>query len=256
MLSDKTAIVTGGASGIGLATAQLLAAHGAKVVIADKNRDAGVAAANEIVSSGYECLFVETDVRVSQQVKHLIDKTAQSFNSIDILFNNAGVEIHAAIHEMSEEDWNNVIDTNLKGAYLCSKYAVPHMIRKGGGVIINNSSLMARLALPGTSAYCASKAGLVGLTKAMALDLALYGIRVNVILPGSIDTPLMWLGVEADELDAIKKASAETQPIGRYGQPEEVAKVVLFLALDDASFITGSEIPIDGGLGAKIATFR
>jgi len=255
-LNNKTAIVTGGASGIGLATARLLASHGANVVIADMNRSAGITETNAISSLGHKCIFVETDVRIPQQVKCLVDRTVESFNSADILFNNAGVEIHATIHEMSEEDWNAVIDTNLKGAFLCSKYTIPHMVRRGNGVIINNSSLMAHLTLPGYGAYSASKAGLIGLTKAMALDLATYGIRVNIISPGSIDTPHMWIGVETSELNAIKVACAETQPFGRIGKSDEIAKVVLFLASEDASYITGSEISVDGGLGARIATSR
>lgn len=256
-LFDRVAIVTGAASGIGNATAKLFAEEGAKVVLADRNRIDGNAAAREIISTGQKALFVETDVSISKSVECLVTKTIDTFGRIDILFNNAGIDVRAGlIHEITEETWDEIIGVNLKGAFLCSKFCVPHMIRSGGGVIVHNSSLMSNLVLPNAAAYCASKAGLVGLTKAMALDLATYGIRVNVVRPGSIDTPLMWAGVNSDEIVTVRRLAKEAEPIGRLGQPEEVAKAVLFLVSDEASFITGAELVVDGGLGARIATVQ
>jgi len=256
-LPDRVAIITGAASGIGKATAKLFAGEGAKVVLADRNSEYGAAVAQEIVAAGQTAIFLETDVRVSESVERMVDKTVDAFGHIDILFNNAGVDLRAGlIHEMTEEVWDEIVEINLKGAFLCSRFCIPHMIRSGGGAIVHDASLMSSLALPGAAAYCASKAGLVGLTKAMALDLAPYGIRVNAVRPGSIDTPLMWSGVEQDEYAEVRRIAEEAQPIGRLGQPEDVAKAVLFLVSDAALFITGAELVVDGGLGSRIATVQ
>lgn len=254
-LKNKVALITGGGSGIGRATATLFAQEGANVVIADKNPIAGQAVVEELRLQ-QSCLFIETDVRFGNQVKKLIETTIREFGQIDVLFNNAGVEIRALLQDTTEEDWDKVLDTNIKGSFLCSKFTIPYMVEAGGGVIIFNSSLMANLALPGATAYCASKAALVGLTKSLALELATYQVRVNVILPGSIDTPHMWIGIKPDKLDEIKKESNASVPWGRIGYAEEVAKAVLYLSSDDASYITGAELRIDGGLGAKIATIQ
>lgn len=256
-LLGRVAIVTGAASGIGKETARLFAEEGAKVVLADRNRLGGDAVAREIISADLEALFVETDVSMSRSVEHLVSMTIGRFDRVDILFNNAGVDVRAGlIHEMTEEDWDRIIGVNLKGAFLCSRFCVPYMIRSGGGAIVHNSSLMSNLALPNAAAYCASKAGLVGLTKAMSLDLAPYGIRVNVVRPGSVDTPLMWSGLKPDEVPSVRRLAEEAIPAGRLGQAEEVAKAVLFLVSDAASFITGAELVVDGGLGARIATVQ
>lgn len=255
-LESKVAVVTGAASGVGKATLELFASEGGNVVGVDVNVPAGEAVVAEVARTGAKAKFIAADVSSSEHVRDMVSKAVAAFDRIDILFNNAGIEIVVPIHEMSEEDWDAVLNTNLKGAFLCSKYVVPHMIRNGGGVIINNSSLMAGLALPGASAYCASKAGLLGLTKAMALDLGRYNIRVNAIRPGSVDTPLMWAGVQPADLKEVRRICNEAQPIGRVGRPEEIARAVLFLASEDASFITGADFVIDGGLGTKLATLR
>ncbi len=256
-LKGKVAIITGASSGIGKATAKLFSEEGASVVLADLNVKDGVAAAEEIRANNPNALFVPTDVSNSESVQNLIQQAISTFGSIHILFNNAGIDPRAGrIDEIDEPVWDNVINTNLKGTYLCIKYSVPHMIKSGGGAIVNNSSLLSNLVLPGAAAYCTSKAGIVGITKAAALDLVKFNIRVNVIRPGSVDTPLMWSGVDPRELENVRKLAAEAEPIGRLGDPDEIAKSVLFLASDDSSFITGAELMIDGGLGSRIATVQ
>lgn len=256
-LAGRVAIITGAASGIGRATAELFAEEGAKVVLADLNEASGRVVADEIIFNGSDALFVKTDVRISGDVRQLVAETIAIFGRIDILFNNAGVDVRAGpVQEIDEQVWDDVIRTNLTGSFLCSKYSVPHMISAGGGSIIHNSSLMSDLAFPGSAVYCSSKAGLLGLTKAMAIDLAPYGIRVNVVRPGSVDTPLMWTDVKADDMAEVRRLAQSAQPIGRIGQPREIAEAVLFLASDAASFITGAELVVDGGLGARIATVQ
>jgi len=253
--AHKTVIITGGASGIGKATAELYLQNGANVAIVD--RDGAKFDALSSMSFDKDKILIDVvDVRDDTQVRLLMEQCISKFGSIDILFNNAGVEAVKPIHQLTEEEWDMVLDTNLKGAFLCSKYVIPSMIDNGGGVIINNSSLMAILALENNAPYCASKSGLIGLTRAMSLELAKYNIRVNAVLPGSIDTPLMWEGVEAKHLDKVRDQCSAAVPMKRVGDPEEVANFVLFLSSNESSYITGSCLSIDGGLGAKLATIK
>jgi NAD(P)-dependent dehydrogenase (short-subunit alcohol dehydrogenase family) len=243
--TDKTAIVTGGGGGIGRSTALRLAKEGARVVIADMDSDAGLQTEALIKEDGNEAMFVKTDVSNSEQVKKLIQKTTDTYGALHIMFNNAGVGNPSVKSiDMSEEEWDRVIDINLKGVFLGIKYAVPELIKSGGGAIVNTSSLLGLKGQKYLAAYNASKAGVILLTKNSALEYGKNNIRVNAIAPGVIDTKIIdhW---KSDEWKwpIISKANA----LGRIGTPDEVANAVLFLASDDASFITGATLSVDGG---------
>ncbi len=250
-LLGKVSIITGATSGIGEATAKLFAKEGSKVVLAGRNERRGNALAEEINKEGYEAIFVKTDVSSSTDVQNLINKTVEKWGKIDVLFNNAGIEIDGFVADYSEEDWDKVIDTNLKGAFLCSKYSFKQMIKQGtGGSIINNSSVLGIVSLPGCSAYSASKSGLIGLTRALALDGAPYKIRVNCLCPGFILTRLTEQYIDKKNPEKYLETVGRLHPIGRIGRPEEIAYAALFLASDESSFITGAVIPVDGGITA------
>jgi NAD(P)-dependent dehydrogenase (short-subunit alcohol dehydrogenase family) len=247
-LANKVAIITGGTSGIGSATALLFAREGAKVVITGRNKERGKEVVEKIKRNGGEAIFIQADVRFPDACRRTVEETLKAFGTIDILFNNAGIFFPNTIVECTEEEWDLTLDINLKGAYLMSKFALPTMIAQGSGVIINNSSGWGLVGGNEGAAYCAAKGGLVLLTKAMAVDHSHQGIRVNCICPGDVDTPML-------KDDARKRgmkwvdylASASDRPMGRIGTPEEIAKAVLFLASDDSSFITGAILAVDGG---------
>ena len=246
-LQDKIAIITGGTSGIGAATAELFSKEGAKVVITGRNLDRGKAVSDRIGNS-VSSLFIKTDVSRSEDCQRVVEETVRKFGQVDILFNNAGVfYAHDAI-ECTEEEWDEQIDVSLKGTFLMSKYVLPHMIRQGGGVIVNNSSGWGLVGGDKAVAYCAAKGGIVLLTKAMAIDHGRQGIRVNCVCPGDVDTPMLpqdaqFRGLRWEDY----MAGAANRPMGRVGSPEEIAKVVLFLASDDSSFMTGAAVAVDGG---------
>jgi NAD(P)-dependent dehydrogenase (short-subunit alcohol dehydrogenase family) len=247
-LKDKVALITGATSGIGEATALLFAREGARVIVTGRNQQRGREVVGTIAGSGGNAIFVPTDVRISAECKHAIDETIRSFGRLDILVNNAGVfYAHNAI-DCSEEEWDLQIDINLKGTFLMSKFALPLMIAQGGGVIINNSSGWGLVGGDKAVAYCASKGGVVLLTKAMAIDHGRENIRVNCICPGDVETPMLpedarFRGLRWDEYIA----GCANRPMGRVGTAEEIAKVALFLASDDSSFMTGAAIAVDGG---------
>jgi len=256
-LRDKVAIVTGGGTGIGRAIAMLFAQEGARVVVAGRTEAIGAATVADIRQAGGIALFVRADVSRNEDVLHLIETTVRQFGRLDILVNNAGIGGPGKLlADMGEEEWDAVIDINLKGHFLCCKYAIPYMRAAGGGVIINVSSVLGCLMLPGITAYAASKAGVFALTKALALEVARDGIRVNCLVPGSIDTPMMWEGLTEEQRRAVEPLVAEAEPMGRLGTPEEIARAALFLASEDSSFMTGAPLIVDGGLLAKIATVR
>ncbi len=247
-LENKVALITGGTSGIGEAVACLFAGEGAKVAITGRNESRGHAVTTRILESGGKAIFVRTDVRKAGDCKRAVDESLRSFGRLDILFNNAGVFFPQTALECSEEEWDLQIDINLKGTFLMSKYALEPMIAQGKGVIINNSSGWGLVGGDKAVAYCASKGGVVLLTKAMAVDHGRQGIRVNCICPGDVDTPMLPEDARLRGLNwKTYLAGCENRPMGRIGTPEEIAKAVLFLASDDSSFMTGAALVVDGG---------
>jgi NAD(P)-dependent dehydrogenase (short-subunit alcohol dehydrogenase family) len=248
-LKDKTALVTGAASGIARATAELFASEGARVVVADNAADAGGETVGAIRAAGGEAIFVQTDVSDSGQVTRMVEVALRAHGRIDILFNGAGVLYYGTVLETDERAWNRVLSINLNGTYLCCRAVLPHMIRQGGGSIINVASTVgAHDACANAVAYVTSKGGVTLFTRAVAIDHAKQGVRVNAICPGATDTPMLRNALSPEAIDAL----AKSQPIGRLGRPEELAKAALFLASDDSSFVTGTAMYVDGGQTAKI----
>lgn len=246
-LTGKVAIVTGGASGIGRATAVLFAREGAKVVIADYNPTGGQETLAMIKEEGGEATFIETDVSKPEDVERMVEETIKIYGRLDILFNNAGVAETAKVTEASLKHWERVLAINLWGVFLGCKYAIPKMIESGGGSIINTASIAAEVGFNETAAYVASKHGVVGLTKTIALDYAADGIRANTVCPGVIRTPMVMEGLD----EAAREYVVSFHPLGRMGEPEEVAEAVLFLASERSSFITGTCLFVDGGYTAR-----
>jgi len=246
-LEGKVAIVTGGASGIGRATAILFAREGAKVVIADYNPTGGQETLEMIKEEGGEATFIETDVSKPGDVERMVKETIKIYGGLDILFNNAGVGETANVAEASLDHWERVLAINLRGVFLGCKYAIPKMIENGGGSIINNASILAEVGFSEAAAYSASKHGVVGLTKTIALDYAGDGIRANTVCPGFIRTPMVMEGLDQQTREYI----ATLHPLARMGEPEEVAEAVLFLASERSSFITGTCLFVDGGYTAR-----
>jgi len=247
-LANKIALITGGTSGIGEATAILFAKEGASVAITGRNEKRGHAVTERILENGGKAIFIRTDVRKAVECQRAVDDTVKAFGKLDILFNNAGVFYPHTTLECSEEEWDLQIDINLKGTFLMSKFALPAMIAQASGVIINNSSGWGIVGGDAAVAYCASKGGVVLLTKAMAIDHGRQGIRVNCICPGDVDTPML---PEDARLRGMKwqdyLAGCSNRPLGRIGTPDEIAKAALFLASDDSSFMTGATLVVDGG---------
>ncbi len=248
-LDGRVAIITGGNSGIGKATAILFAQEGAKVVVAGRNSSRGREVVDEIRKKGGDAVFVRTDVSKSEDVKNLVEKTVSRYGRIDVLFNNAALSPVGTVLTTSEKDWRAVIDTNINGSFLCTRYVLPHMQKRGGGAIINTGSINSLMAMKDEAAYDASKGGVLMLTRATALDFAKDNIRVNCICPGAIETPML-RGI-LQLAPNPKEAEAELvrkHALGRIGTPEEVARVALFLASDDSSFVTGTAVAVDGGM--------
>lgn len=249
-MEDKVALVTGGSSGIGLATAVAFAREEASVVIADVQVEAGNRASDEIKQAGGQAIFVETDVSKPQQVKDLIYKTVETFGRLDYACNNAGIEGETALTaDCSEANWDRVININLKGVWLSMKYEIPQMLKQGKGAIVNMASVAGLVGFAGLPAYCASKGGIIQLTKTAALEYAPSGIRINAVCPGAIQTPMI------DRLESVRPelrgAFKQMHPIGRIGLPEEVAEAVIWLCSDASSFVTGYPLAVDGGLVAQ-----
>ncbi len=247
-LKNKVALITGGNSGIGRATAVLFAREGAKVALTGRDEERGKLVVEEIGKISGTAIFIRSDVRIAEDCRQAVDKTLRQFGRLDILFNNAGVFYPHTVIDCPEEEWDMTIDVNLKGTYLMSKLALPAMIAQGGGVIINNSSGWGISGGSEAASYCASKGGVVLLTKAMAIDHGRQGIRVNCLCPGDVDTPMLPADAKLRKMewkDYLSEAS--NRPLGRIGTPDEIARAALFLATEDSSFITGAVLAVDGG---------
>ncbi len=249
-LKDKVAVITGGGSGIGRAASLLFASEGARVVVVDYRgvygRPVGQEVAEEVRASGGEALYVEADLSVEEQVMGVFTRAAEEFGGVDVLFNNAGHGYSSPLAmgsflDAPERDWNEVIRNNLNSVFLCSRHCRPLMEERGGGSIINTASANALVAVPGADAYTAAKGGVVSLTRVMAITLA-PRIRVNCICPGVVRTPMV-----KSMLDVLEDYMVQQIPLKRVAEPEEIARVALFLASDESSYVTGAVIPVDGG---------
>jgi NAD(P)-dependent dehydrogenase (short-subunit alcohol dehydrogenase family) len=247
-VESKVVLITGGSSGIGRTTALAFGAQGARVVIcSDRNVDDGQETVQMIKKAGGEASFVQADVTVAAQVQAMIGCTVETYGRLDYAFNNAGIFMGGSTVDCTEEAWDRVMAVNLKGIWLCMKHEIPQMLQQGGGIIVNMSSVAGLTAYPNAASYIASKHGVVGLTKAAAVEYAHLGIRINAVCPAVIRTPL-W-GTSLDDVTFGARQSA-LHPIGRIGTPEDVATAVLWLCSDSAAFITGIALPIDGGVFA------
>jgi NAD(P)-dependent dehydrogenase (short-subunit alcohol dehydrogenase family) len=247
-LTHQVALITGGTSGIGETTAILFAHEGAQVAITGRNEKRGHAVTETILKAGGKAIFLRTDVRKATECERAVRETVKAFGRLDLLFNNAGVFYPHDTPACSEEEWDEQIDINLKGTFLMSKAALPGMIAQGRGVIVNNGSGWGIVGGDKAVAYCASKGGVVLMTKAMAIDHGRQGIRVNCICPGDVETPMLpqdarMRGQKWEDY----MAGCANRPLGRVGTAEEIAKAVLFLASDDSSFMTGAALVVDGG---------
>lgn len=247
-LKGKVALITGGTSGIGSATAIRFAAEGAAVAITGRNTERGEQVVRDIVANDGEALFIKSDVRIAEDCRQAVDQTLERFGKIDVLFNNAGVFHPKSIPDLTEEEWDETIDSSLKGAFLMSKYVLPSMIERGSGSIIHTSSGWGILGGDKAAAYCAAKGGLIVMAKAMAIDHGPDGIRVNCVCPGDVMTPMLpddaaKRGMSWDDYEVV----AAERPLGRIGTTEDIANAVLFLASDESSFVTGDALVVDGG---------
>jgi NAD(P)-dependent dehydrogenase (short-subunit alcohol dehydrogenase family) len=248
-LEKRAALITGGTSGIGEATALLFAEEGARVAVIGRSIERGEGVTDRIRSGGGEAIFVQADVRKADDCRNAVDATVGAFGRLDVLFNNAGTYVANDAVGCSEDEWDDQVDTSLKGTFLMSKFALPHMIEAGAGSIINCSSGWGLVGGARAVAYCAAKGGMVVMTKAMAIDHGPQGIRVNAVCPGDTDTPMEREDAREQGMtwDEFVRFTTSGQPIERMATPEEIARAVLFLASDESSYITGAALPVDGG---------
>ena len=250
-LKDKVALITGAASGIGRASALRFATEEARVVVADVQDVAGEATAAAIRAAGGEACFVHADVSRAEDAKAMVDAAVTHFGRLDILFNNAGVGKHIPFDELTEVEWDRIVDINLRGVFLGCRYGVPALQRAGGGAILNTASQSGLQGHPNNQAYCAAKAGVINFTRSLAKDLARHNIRVNAICPGGTDTPILRGYIPAGESpDYVARMVAPRTPFGRLARPEEIAAAALFLVSDEASFVSGVALPVDGAASA------
>ena len=252
-LKGRVALITGGSTGIGRATATLFAREGARVVIANRRAEPGVEAVAEIEALGGVAHFVQCDVRCAADCQRAVETAIERFGRLDILVNNAGIVPFGRVEDTDEATWDAVMDTNPKGVFLMSRVAIPIMRNQGGGAIVNTASDAGLVGAKGMAAYSASKGAVVLLTRSMALDHACEGIRINAVCPGYtyVERWKERSGVDRPDVEEYVAAVAEELPIGRIGKPEEIAQAILFLASDEASFVVGTALSVDGGYTAQ-----
>jgi NAD(P)-dependent dehydrogenase (short-subunit alcohol dehydrogenase family) len=251
-LQEKVVILTGGTSGIGRAAVDLFCREGAKVAIGARAQDVGERIVRRVKQECQgEAIFVKTDVRDPEEVEHLVDETLKNFGRVNVLYGNAGVLRAGTAPDTSLETWRQVIDVNLSGNFYLAKYGIPALAESGGGVVIFTASELGTVGASEAVAYCAAKAGLINMARAIAIDSAALGIRVNCLAPGPINTPMLenWFAAAADP-EAMIARQRDPVPMKRFGDPEEIARVALFLASDDSSYMTGSLVVADGGATA------
>jgi NAD(P)-dependent dehydrogenase (short-subunit alcohol dehydrogenase family) len=249
-VEGKVALVTGGGSGIGRATALAFAREGAKVVVADVVAEGGEETVRLIKAAGGEAIFVKADVATAAEVEALVKKAVDTYGRLDCAFNNAGIEGEIGqTADCTEENWDRVVDIDLKGVWLCMKYEIPQMLKQGSGAIVNTASVAGLVGFQGIPAYVAAKHGVNGLTKTAALEYAKSGIRVNAVCPGVIHTPMVERAFKANP--QMAESATAIEPVGRLGKPEEIAEAVVWLCSDAASFVTGLPMAVDGGLVAQ-----
>jgi NAD(P)-dependent dehydrogenase (short-subunit alcohol dehydrogenase family) len=251
-LRGRAALITGGGSGIGRASALTFAAEGARVVVVDWKPAAGRETVDLIRAQGQAAIFVEADVSQEADAERMVASAVEAFGRLDILFNNAAVQVFGTIPETSASDWHKVMDVNLKGIYLGCKYAIPQMISQGGGCIVNMSSALGLVGDPTLPAYGATKGGILAMTKSMAQAHGRQNIRVNCICPGDVETPLVkeYFDRQPDPAESRRQVASH-YALGRIGRPEEIAQVAVFLASDESSFLTGTAVVADGGLTSR-----
>ncbi|MCM3217934.1 SDR family oxidoreductase [Niallia taxi] len=242
-LQDKVAVITGGASGIGAATARLFVSEGAKVVLVDLNEEKGKAFESELKALKADALFVKANITSEEEVANIFTQTIEKFGKVDIVFNNAGIGRVHPTHELDYAEWRQTVNVDLDGVFLVAREAIREMLKAGGGAIVNTASMYGWVGSPGSAAYNAAKGGVVNLTRSLALEYAEQNIRVNALCPGFIDTPII--------PEESKLALAAATPVKRLGKAEEMAKAVLFLASDDSSYMTGNSLTVDGGYTAQ-----
>jgi NAD(P)-dependent dehydrogenase (short-subunit alcohol dehydrogenase family) len=251
-LAGKVAIITGAGAGIGRATALLFAKEGAKVVVADRDSERGAETVSIIREDGGEATFIQVDVSQAADAERMARATVETYGKLDILVNNAGIYTQGSVVEMTEEDWDRILDVNLRGVFLCSKYCIPEMIKGGGGSVVNIGSEAGIVGIQNQVAYNVSKSGVIALTKSTGLDFAAHNVRVNCLCPGRTLTPLVEKVIaEAQDPESTQRALEEDRPLKRMGRPEEIAAGILYLASDESLYATGSILSIDGGYTAQ-----
>ncbi|QUG41869.1 SDR family oxidoreductase [Psychrobacillus sp. INOP01] len=242
-LQNKVAIITGGASGIGAATARLFVQEGAKVVLVDLNEEKGKAFEAELKAQNAEALFFKANITSEEEVQNIFKETIAAFGKVDVVFNNAGIGRVTPTEELEYVEWRNTVNVDLDGVFLVAREAIREMLKSGGGTIVNTASMYGWVGSPGSAAYNAAKGGVINLTRSLALEYATKNIRVNALAPGFIDTPI----IPEESKEVLKTMT----PMQRLGQAEEMAKAVLFMASDDSSFMTGNVLTVDGGYTAQ-----
>ncbi|MCM3668314.1 SDR family oxidoreductase [Mesobacillus maritimus] len=242
-LQNKVAVITGGASGIGAATARLFVSEGAKVVLVDLNEEKGKSFEAELKALNAEALFIKANITSEQDVADLFKQTVEAFGKVDIVFNNAGIGRVQPSHELEYSEWRNTVNVDLDGVFLVAREAIREMLKTGGGTIVNTASMYGWVGSPGSAAYNAAKGGVINLTRSLALEYAEQNIRINALCPGFIDTPII--------PEESKQVLSAATPMKRLGKAEEMAKAVLFMASDDSSFMTGNTLTVDGGYTAQ-----